>query len=726
MGRELWVRYPAFDLTFRLYDGDREIRPGQLKSFRLGLVENRMPGIWGGWQHEGLFYKVSVMTIPSADLGNFDLYKLQVQNPGGEPKTSKLVAGIDGPPDLRLEEGVVRALGASAFAVADSPAKSCLALRPWGLCDKRAKAYQLGPGPGKTEAAIARCRIGLDGLPVVYRFQAEKSKKYVVYLAATPEIWGHYLEKPEKSGDLVFEYRVEGCEPKTLDWSDWIRTKNEPLCAGFEDACDVNGDGYIEVSAGVAAGSRIRHTRLSAIYVFPAGTRVEKLEDVYSGAMNAKCVFHISVGATPEQGPANQDYDHSDVNLARLKLAYGETIAPGQTKTWWLRVPSIHRREPVSMGYIAHAFRDVLPGEAVPPCSDSTLRALQSVDARSMEARFREFWTDFFAKAARFELPDRVLTDIYLSRLATRAILDVNITPELSYNTCSPFFYFDHAYRDQAYVIYALDLAGMHDRAEHLLRVYCKEVKDVPKGPIAFDGKPLQLGMLPNGLWNTRPGQWDTQGENIWALVQHYKLSGDREWLAKTAYPYVRRGAMWLVNSRHKHMAEVKNPADPRYGLLEPGAMEVMEVGKGMHMYYLSGFGVLGLREAADAARALGFAEDAQRFTGESLDLKRCLCRSFAATFKRTGLYEGNLFFGVEPEGVGMYGYWAHNCLIWPCRCIDPYDPSVQATYRRMENMSNLWGGGMHSEGPGSFWPYIGVDRAVSHILRGEPDKALD
>ncbi len=40
--------------------------------------------------------------------------------------------------------------------------------------------------------------------------------------------------------------------------------------------------------------------------------------------------------------------------------------------------------------------------------------------------------------------------------------------------------------------------------------------------------------------------------------------------------------------------------------------------------------------------------------------------------------------------------------------------------------MSNQWGGGMHSEGPGGFWPYIGVDRAVSHILRGEPDRALD
>ena len=32
----------------------------------------------------------------------------------------------------------------------------------------------------------------------------------------------------------------------------------------------------------------------------------------------------------------------------------------------------------------------------------------------------------------------------------------------------------------------------------------------------------------------------------------------------------------------------------------------------------------------------------------------------------------------------------------------------------------------MHSEGQGSFWPYIGVDRAVSYLLRGEPEKTLD
>ena len=725
MGRDLRVRYPAFDLVFRL-DAGKELHPGELESFRLGLVNGRMPGIWGGWQHDGLRYKVSVMTIPGGPLGNYDLYKLEVRNPTPRPLSSHLIAGVDGPPDLCLEGGVVRGLGKAPLLIADGTTGSELVLRDWGLCDKRAKAYRTAGGPGKTEDAIARYRLGLDGLPVVYRFKAEHDRRYDVYLAATPHIDGYHLQKPEKPGDLVFEYRVEGCKPRTVDYMEWIRARPQPLCVGFEAARDVDGDGFIEVVSGVASSSRFRHTRLSAIYVFPEKTPVTSLEAVYSGAMNGQCVRHIDVGATPEQDSANQNYDKSDVGIARLGLRYAATLQPGEVRTWYLRVPPVHRREPASMGYIGHAFRDVLPGEAVPPFSDEQVKALRQADPRRAEEAFAAFWNRFFAQAARFEVPDRVLNDIYLSRLATRAIHDVDIGGGFSYNACSPFFYFDHAYRDQAYVVYAFDLAGMHDEAEHLLRVYCKDVKDVPKGPIAFDGRPLQLGMLDNGLWNSRPGQWDTQGENIWALVQHYKLSGNRAWLETTAYPYIRRAAEWIVGSRHRHMAEVKDRDDPRYGLLEPGAMEVMEVGKGMHMYYLNGFAVLGLREAADAARSLGLDGDAARFTAEALDMKGCLHRSFERTFKRLALYEGHLFFGVEPEGVGMYGFWAHNCLVWPCRAIDPQDPMLTATWRRMESMSNRWGAGMHSEGQGGFWPYIGVDRAVSYLLRGEPDRALD
>jgi len=726
IGRDMHVRYPVFDLVFRLDDGNKEIKPDELESFRLGLVRDRLPAIWGGWQHEGLMYKVSAMTVPSSRLGNFDLYKLQVQNSTDKPLPSKLTAIVEGPPDMALEQGVVRGLGGGPFLLAESPGEAQLVFRDWGLCDKRAKAYATGGGPGKTEEAVARYRLGLDGVPVVYRAKVEPDKKYTVYLAATPHIGGHLLEKPEEVGDLVYEYQVEGCQPKTLDWIGYIRQQSRPFCVGFEGAQDTDGDGYLEIVSGVAAASRIRHTRLSAIYVFPEGTKVDDPESVYSGAMNDQCIWHIDVGATPEQGPTNQHYDKSDIGFARLKLGYHETIAPGQTRDYWLKIPSIHRRQPVSMGYIAHAFRDVLPGAAAPPLDAEKLQSLENLDPREAERQVVDYWNGFFAKAAQFNLPDPILSDIYLSRLATRAVLDVKISDDVVYNPCSPFFYFDHAYRDQAYVVYALDLAGMHDRAERLLKVYCMDVEEVAKGPIAFDGKPLQLGMLKNGLWYTRPGQYDTQGQNIWALVQHDKLSGNRQWLEETSYPYIKRGAMWIVNSRHKHMEEVGDPDDPRYGLIEPGAMEVLEVGQGMHMYYMNGFAVLGLREAADTALALGRSEDHKLFMSECLDLKRSLHKSFVRTFKRIGLYEGYLWFGVEPQGVGMYGFWAHNCLLWPCRSLDPHDPMLSATWRRMESMSNRWGGGMHSEGRGGFWPYIGVDRAVSHLLRGEPDKALD
>lgn len=727
MGREMYVRYPLYDLGFRILDGGKEVMPDSFESFRLGLVNNRLPAIWGGWRYGDLLYKVSVMTVPDAKNGNFDLYKLEIQNPTDKPLPSKLAAVLEGPPDMRLEEGVVRGLGDAAFLLADQPSEQALKLRDWGLCDKRAKAYATGPGPGTTEAAVDNYRVGLDGVPVVYRFKAEPRRKYVVCLVSTPHIGGYYLEQPKQAGDLVYEYRVEGCPAQTLDYLEYLQKKSQPLCVQFDAAEDKDGDGYIEVRSGVAANSKIRQTRLSVIYVFPEGTKIDDPATVYSGSMNSQCLRHITVGATPEQGSQNQTYDKSDVGFARLFLQYGQEVPPHTIRTYWLKVPPIHRRESVSMGYIAHAFRDVLPGEAVPPFPADRVAALKAADPALAEKRVADFWDSFFAKAAQFDLPDPILNDIYLSRLATRAILDIPITEQVVYNACSPFFYFDHAYRDQSYVEFANDLAGLHDRAAKVLRAYCMDVKDVKqRGPISFDGKPLQLGMLENGLWNTRPGQFDTQGQNIWALVEHYKLSGDRPWLAGTAYPYVRRAALWLVNSRQKHMREVKDPRDPRYGLIEPGGMEVLEVGKGMHMYYMNAFAILGLREAADAAQSLGKADDHQLFATQAAELTDSLHRSFTATFKRNGLYEGNLWFGVEPEGVGMYGFWAHCCLLWPCRALDPHDPMLSATWRKMEEMSQAWGGGMFSEAQGGYWPYIGVDWALSYILRGEPDRTLD
>jgi hypothetical protein len=750
MGRDMWVRYPAFELVFRLYKDGKEVKPDSLDSFRLGLVNNRLPAIWGAWQDNGLSYKVSVMTVPSPENGNYDLYKLEIQNPTDKPVNSDLVVGLDGSPDLRLEDGVVRGLGDAAFLIVDPPGETEMFLRDYGLCDKRAKGYwatrrdEVKKGwdcPG-----IQSYRLGFDGLPVVYRFKAEKGAKYHVYLSMPIDVQSpkaYYLPIPQEIGDQILELQVEGCPTQTVDAIEHLQKRDNKVSknlyraqfmgAGFHGATDQNGDGYIEVRSGVSANSKKCHySVLGMIYVFSENTQIENNAKVLSGEMNSQCVWRIDVGATPEQWWNNQKYDvgdnqkygASDVGLARLKLNYTGTVAPGEIKTYWLKVPPIHRREPVSMHYIAHAFREVLPGEAIPPFGDDKVASLKKADPKKDEQRTVKYWDDFFAKAAQFDLPDPVLTDIFLSRLATRAILDIKINDRLWCNACSPFFYFDFAYRDHCYHVVARDMAGMTGEAAKLANTYCVDADDAQeKGPIWFTGEPLQLGMQEDGLWLTRPGQYDTLGQNLWGLVVHYKYTGDRDWLEKTAWPYIRRGAMWIVNSRHKHMKDIGDPSDMRYGLIEPGAMEVGRLGKGVHMYYMDAFAVLGLKETADAALALGKQDDYTMFYQEYQDLKKALYRAFQYNFKRTGLYEGNLWYGVEqePGDAGMYGDWAHNALVWPCGAIDPQDPMWTATLRKMDYESQTSGAGMHVG-----WPYIGTDRAISYLLRGEPEKTFD
>ncbi|MDO8587300.1 MAG: hypothetical protein Q7T82_09695 [Armatimonadota bacterium] len=725
IGRDLRVRYPAYDLVFRLYDGDKEIAPDSLDSFRLGLVRGNLPDITAGWEYEGLHYRISVVAVGFGDREAYDLYKIDVSNPTGEARESKLAVGLDGPPDMRIDGDLITGLNGAPFALVDKPENTNLITRDWGLCDKRAKSYNTGGGPGQTEEAVATTRIGMDGPPVVYRVKVDKSRSYTVYIVASPHI-SRLLQYPKKSGDLVFQYEVEGCAPQTLDWIDYIGKKSQPLCVGFTGAHDTDGDGYIQVSSGIAPNSLFKHTRLSVIYVFPDDVKVNDVSQVYSGSMNAQCVQRVDVGVTPEVGWGNQVYDMSDVGLCRLNAFYGGKLNAGESKTYWLKVPPIYRRQPVSMGSYSHAFLQVLPGDAVPPFGPDQIARLRAADPKKDWDRVVNYWDKFYARMARIDTPDPVLKDVYLSRLSTRHILDVKIVDKVWWNACSPWFYYDFAYRDQAYVVRAYDMAGLHDLAERLLNVYCMDVKNVPKGPISFAEVPLQLGMEPDGLWHTRPGQFDTQGQNIWCLATHYKLSGDRTWLRKTAYPYIRRGAMWIVNSRRKHMAEVKDPKDPRYGLIQPGAMEVAAVTRGMHMYYMNAWAILGLREAADVAESLGLKQDQQLFASQAVDLKACLHKSCEKTFRRNGLYQGILWYGVEEEGDGMYGMWGQTPLVWPTRALDPHDPMLTATWRNIERTSNENGGGIFSEGPGGCWPYIGVDWAISYILRGEPEKTLD
>ena len=286
---------------FRLQDGKAVIEPGQLESFRLGLVNNRLPAIWGGWQHGGLLYKVSAMTVPSPQCGNFDLYKLEVQNPTAEPLPSKLFAAVDGPPDMHFEDGVVRGLGENVFLIADPPVGHKLETRDCGLVRQAGEGLMRGLEPairGRPSTAIASgstaCRSSIASRPSRRR---NTSSVWPRRRTSAAIIWS----SRSSSGDLVFEYRVEGCAPKTLDCVEWIAKNQRPLCVDSRTPATSTATApskSVRAWPPPRASGRRGSARSTS---FPRGPRSTSRSRSPAARLNPKCIRQIDVGATPEQ-----------------------------------------------------------------------------------------------------------------------------------------------------------------------------------------------------------------------------------------------------------------------------------------------------------------------------------------------------------------------------------------------------------------------------------------
>jgi len=718
MGRRLRVRYPLCDVVFLGRSDGRPVVPMQLDSFRLGLVDHRLPAVTGWWEQDGVGYRVTAMTAPDDD-GAYDLYKLELSNPSALPRTGTLIAALDGPPDMHLDGAAVRAMG-TVLAVASAPEEAELELRDFGLCDRRALGYHDAPCPGGAEPAFGRRRLAQDGAAVVYRAKARLDERYAVFLG------GSTYGPPGDPGQLVHDLVVEGAEPQRFDYAT-LAGQDRPMLARFDGAHDANGDGYIEMSCRATAGSQNRDAFLNVIYVFPANVADLSPEDVWRGKRNGEAVHHIDVGLTPEMGWANDEYDLSDVGLGRLSLRYDVRLAPGETATRWLKVPPIHRREMLPYNIRHHAFAQVLPGEGIPPWGEDRVAALAQADPAAAEAGVEAFWERFYSAGMQIDTPSDTINDLYYAQLGAFAIHLCRLSTDVAFVACGPFNYYDFAYRDHAYQVHALNLAGRHNIAAQVTKHYLMRDEDIPDGPLSFANLPLTLGQRADGLWFHRPGQWDAQGQTLWCLIEQWKLSGDDTWLKRDLYPVVRRAAEWIIRARAEHKARIGDPDDPRYGLFPGGAMEVGAVeGEGEHLYYLSAWGVFGMQLAAEAAWAAGEEGDARRFEAEWRDFGECLTRSYEKTFAREDLYRGVLASSVETEHLGMAGMWTFTPLVYPCRVMPPHDPLAAATFRRMESYARQYGSGLSSEGPGSFWPYISVDWGISYILRGEPDRAVD
>ncbi len=276
---------------------------------------------------------------------------------------------------------------------------------------------------------------------------------------------------------------------------------------------------------------------------------------------------------------------HCPAGLATGVAAY--PLSPADVRDGWQLTALIPAGKPVK----TTSFR--VPVE-VPSLlnSDRTASWMQRTKAR---------WDDAVSDMMRVELPDRRLQSAFQANQAYLLLMHdgESITP-------GPFTYHRFWFRDAAYLVHALAKMGLSKQAAQVLRSYPRRQRR-------------------DGYFVSQEGEWDANGQAIWTIVEHFRLTGDRPLLAEL-YPAVARGARWIETKRR----------DGKEGLL-PAGFSAEHFGPPDNFYWDNFWALAGLRDAAYAARALGHDDDARAFQTAYRAFWRDVWRSLQQDEERLG-----------------------------------------------------------------------------------------
>ncbi len=721
IGHQMRVRYSEFDLRFRVLDGGSEKRLYVQPNFNQHSPGGWLPGAISEFDTNGVHYTISYIVAPGSPQP-LDLYQIKLKNTSNERKTGALRVLFDGAPTLQLEESLISDRGKPLAVLSPVPEATQRIWRESGIVDPRCTPYGAWTPPG---------RSGWYGMPIEYMIKADQGKSFRVFLCfqGTPGIAGFAPSTwPVPNREIIAE--VEGDPNK--------QTLLVDKASVLEfDGSDTDGDGYIRIKVRATPHSR-QPAVLNGIFVFPPDTRLDHAK-LLSGELTKDALRHVIPGLD-RPAAVQITQEGADPTVAALQLDYAPELSPGEEKTYEIRMPAIDKPELQTYGNPYHPFdtgdswrdsrdnrhpENTAPyGEDVPASTDpaeyavfgpkdrgvwdAQLAAARSTSYEEGLRKTRDYWDRQLAQAIQFDIPEQCITDTYKHQLAmlTLHMLKFGQHPYAAMMG-GPFFYWDFCYRDAAYESVALDMSGLHDLARLQINAYTAPKSKMPRSRWTYGqwDDPDH-----DGLWMTREGQLDGQGQSLWALYEHARLTGDRKWL-EANYSVFTRGADWIIRAIEAEKQKIGDPNNVAYGLLPEGLMEGTPW---HHALYFDAWAVLGMEHVSELAAILGHQEDSKRYSQAARELREALSRAVRLSFRRRNLFVGGI--PVCPENPDDLAAWAMSALVHGRNVLSPHNLLVDAAWKLRENQAMSTGGLMD-------WPYINTDWAIGYIDRNEPDR---
>ncbi|MFO0926338.1 MAG: ADP-ribosylglycohydrolase family protein [Gemmataceae bacterium] len=319
-------------------------------------------------------------------------------------------------------------------------------------------------------------------------------------------------------------------------------------------------------------------------------------------------------------------------------MRFDLTLAAGETKTFEFVCPVLpgrraarHQWDNNSWFKIDQAEFNPARGGVLQP--DPGVDFFRRIDVRRLFEQAQGEWRDLLG-SARLTLPDARWEQSRQAIMGHLAMVLNEGAPDLVVVNLSVFN------RDAAYMANSLQKAGLFGLAEIYIDHFLKH--------------PFQGRVQPEA---------DNPGQILWTLGEHWKLTRNRDWLARV-YPAVEKltaliryyrttpGPHWVCDDSYEFGDAL--PKDRRK-LLKPGACD------GHNPAYTEAFDIAGLHAAVALARELGKADAAAQWQRLADDLFARYDRAFG---------------GDLAKGYGSYA------VQWPCRLYPLTDGKGHARFK--------------------------------------------
>jgi len=198
--------------------------------------------------------------------------------------------------------------------------------------------------------------------------------------------------------------------------------------------------------------------------------------------------------------------------------------------------------------------------------------------------------------------------------------------------------------------------------------------------------------------------EWDSQGQGIHALVEYYRFARDLDWL-RGQWPAIDRAERWL-----------ERLIEPD-GLLPPGA-SAEDLGPADERHFWDDFwGVIGLRDAAFAASALGDNARADELNTVADALLKATLAAGQQGLDRYGVFPNSPDSALSPADAR-----GTSPAVWPGQLLEPGFARAQME-GYFKRFIKPYGGAFRHEN-NIFWPFGGLEIGHGSLFAGLSDHA--